>query len=253
MVQDPYKVLGLSQGASQDEIKKAYRKKAKENHPDLHPDDPRATEKMNEINEAYDMLMNPSKYQQRREQEQAREQARQSYQSYYGGGSSGGSAYGGQQGAYSTWSTFDFDDFFGFGGGRQQQSYGGTSHQAGETETVRQAVDAINSHQYQQACIYLNGVLSSNRNARWYYLYALAQNGMGNTVQAVDNIRRAVQMDPNNLEYRRAMQQMQQEGQSYQQRGQAWGGGTDMSRWCMTLCAANLLCSMCGRGGFFCC
>ena len=50
MVQDPYKVLGVSPDASQDEIKKAYRRKAKENHPDLHPDDPNATQKMNEIN-----------------------------------------------------------------------------------------------------------------------------------------------------------------------------------------------------------
>ena len=40
MVSDPYKILGVSQDASQDEIKKAYRKKAKECHPDLHPDDP---------------------------------------------------------------------------------------------------------------------------------------------------------------------------------------------------------------------
>lgn len=56
---DPYKVLGVSPGASQDEIKKAYRKKAKEYHPDLHPDDPEAARKMNEINEAYDMLQNP--------------------------------------------------------------------------------------------------------------------------------------------------------------------------------------------------
>ena len=68
MVQDPYKVLGVSPDASQDEIKKAYRRKAKENHPDLHPDDPNATQKMNEINEAYDMCMNPDKYRVRREQ-----------------------------------------------------------------------------------------------------------------------------------------------------------------------------------------
>lgn len=45
MINDPYKVLDVPQGASQDEIKKAYRKKAKEYHPDLHPDDPDATKK----------------------------------------------------------------------------------------------------------------------------------------------------------------------------------------------------------------
>ena len=43
MITDPYKVLGISQRASKDEIRKAYRKKAKEYHPDLHPNDPDAT------------------------------------------------------------------------------------------------------------------------------------------------------------------------------------------------------------------
>ncbi len=80
MIQDPYRVLGVSKDATQDEIKRAYRKKAKENHPDLHPNDPEASKRMNEINEAYDMLMNPEKYAQRRAQEQQAQQARQAYQ-----------------------------------------------------------------------------------------------------------------------------------------------------------------------------
>ena len=92
MVQDPYRVLGVPRGASQDEIKKAYRKKAKECHPDFHPDDPKASEKMNEVNEAYDMLMNPDKYASRQKQEQYRQQYSSQYgpQSGYGNGQSSG-------------------------------------------------------------------------------------------------------------------------------------------------------------------
>ena len=58
MYQDPYKVLGVSPGASDEEIKKAYRELTKKYHPDLNPGDPHAAEKMNEINAAYDQIKN---------------------------------------------------------------------------------------------------------------------------------------------------------------------------------------------------
>ena len=70
MARDPYQVLGVQRGASQDEIKRAYRQKAKECHPDLHPDDPNANQKMNEVNEAYDLLMHPEKYSAWQQQQQ---------------------------------------------------------------------------------------------------------------------------------------------------------------------------------------
>lgn len=56
MTRDPYEVLGVSRGASEDEIKQAYRRLAKQYHPDLHPGDAACAKKMNEINEAYDLL-----------------------------------------------------------------------------------------------------------------------------------------------------------------------------------------------------
>ena len=58
---DYYEVLGVSRGASLEEIKKAYRKKAIENHPDKHKGDPGAEEKFKEINEAYSVLSNKDK------------------------------------------------------------------------------------------------------------------------------------------------------------------------------------------------
>jgi len=58
MNQDPYRVLGVSPSATDDEIKKAYRKLAKEYHPDIHPDRAFAQQKMAEINAAYDQILN---------------------------------------------------------------------------------------------------------------------------------------------------------------------------------------------------
>ena len=114
MVNDPHRILGVSEGASQDEIKRAYRRKAKECHPDLHPNDPDAARKMNELNEAYDMLMNPDKYARRQQQ-----------QNPYGsgnpyGGNPYGNPYGGSQGSYGN----------PYGSGQSSQQ-GGYSRQGG--------------------------------------------------------------------------------------------------------------------------
>ena len=58
MAEDPYKILGISHDASEDQIKSAYRKMAKRYHPDLHPADPQAAAMMNKVNAAYEQIRN---------------------------------------------------------------------------------------------------------------------------------------------------------------------------------------------------
>ena len=59
MIDDPYKVLGVSPDASDEEIKRAYRKLAKKYHPDLNPGDEEAAKKMQQVNAAYEKIKNP--------------------------------------------------------------------------------------------------------------------------------------------------------------------------------------------------
>lgn len=249
MVNDPHKVLGVAPGASADEIKKAYRQKAKECHPDLHPDDPNATQKMNEVNEAYDMLMHPEKYQARQQQQQQSQQYSGYYNQQQGNPYRQSGPYGnpfGQQGGWQqSGGWFDFDDVFGFGGARQA-SYQPPQEMPFDSMEVRTAVRAINMRSWQEAISILTRIPSTGRNARWHYLFALAQAGSGNTMTAQEEMQRAVQMEPNNALYHQLLQQYRRAGQSYEQRSQGFNmGAMDPSRWCMGICLANLLCNFC--------
>lgn len=104
---DYYKILGVQKDIPQKDVKKAYLKRAKQFHPDLHPDDPKAKAKFQALNEAYDVINDPEK---RRKYDQYGEQWRQAEQ--FGGGAGGFS--GSTEG--SPFAGFDFSNFKGGGG-----------------------------------------------------------------------------------------------------------------------------------------
>lgn len=283
MVNNPHQLLGVSENATQDEIKRAYRRKAKECHPDLHPNDPNAARKMNELNEAYDMLMNPEKYANRRQQGNPYGGNPYGGNPYGGnpygqsyGGSSGQSGYGQQQsggynpygqrqqggyGSYgqggyqrggwqSDFGGFGFEDLFGFGGSQSYQAAPPTE-QPGDPELVRQAVRDIQQRQYQAAIAHLQNVVSAQRNARWYYLSGVANHGAGNTIQAAEHMARACQMDPNNGLYRSLLNQYRSAGQTYTSYGQGYSrSGFNPNLLCYLCCMSQMCCPY---GGFMCC
>ena len=115
---DYYEVLGLKKGASEEEIKKAYRKLAKQYHPDLHPGDKEAEAKFKEVNEAAQVLGDPEK---RAKYDQFGHAAFDPSQGFGGfDGASGFSGFGGFGGFGDIFG--DLGDIFGFGGGSSQRS-----------------------------------------------------------------------------------------------------------------------------------
>lgn len=188
---DPYEVLGVSRDSSEEEIKKAYRTLVKKYHPDLHPGDAAAAEKMSEVNAAYDMIKSGK--------DSAGRPA-----DFSGNPSSAG----GSQQSY----TYYGSPFGGFG-------FYGTS--AGNTGSELDIADIyIRTGEYYKAKMILEGV--NTRNARWYYLSALADYYMGSYASAKEYMGQAVSLDPGNEEYRRTMKAMS-EPHMYVRRAESGG------------------------------
>ena len=145
---DYYKILGVDKSASQDDVKKAYKKLARKYHPDLNPNDPDAHRKFQEINEANEVLSDPEKrkkydqYGENWKHADEFEAQQQQYRQYQNG--QGGGAYWSSSGDGSEFSDF-FEQMFGGMGGRGGRSHGFRG-QDYTTELQVSLTDAAKTH-----------------------------------------------------------------------------------------------------------
>jgi len=129
---DPYSALGVAKGASEKEIKTAYRKLAKELHPDKNKDNPKATERFSNVTMAYDLLMDKDK---RAQFDRGEIDGEGNPTSPFGAGFGGG-GFGGQRNQQSDFGTDGldlgdiFDGIFGGGGGNRGGGFGGQTRSA---------------------------------------------------------------------------------------------------------------------------
>lgn len=208
-MKSPYEILGVSPSAGDEEVKQAYRALAKKYHPDKYADSPLAdlaSEKMAEINAAYDQIQDMRK-----------------------GKTSGGPGQG--AGAYG-----------GFGTGYSRGGFGTYSQGSGQFADIRRLIAVGRIFEAEEL---LNGTPASSRDAEWHYLKGRVLHSRGFLEDALNFIERAVQMEPQNEEYRQWYSAMQQ---------QRMGGYQAMHTSqmnCNSLCT-TLLCLNCLCGGSCC-
>ena len=132
----------------------------------------------------------------------------------------------------------------------RQHSYGGYGGQSSEGQYQQAAQQYILFGRYREA---LNVLASApQRDARWYYLSALANDGLGNQVMAMEHIRRAVSMEPDNPEYLQLLREMESGSTDYRRRAGTYRGFSSRggSLWDLCLCwVCQLFCCR----GIYCC
>ena len=225
-MRDPYEILGVSRDASDEEIKKAYRKLSRKYHPDANINNPnkdQAEAMFKVVQEAYQQIMKEKEY-----------GTSGGYEDGYGNGyGNGGGAYGG---------------FGGFGQKQRQSASGGSQ----DDSYIHAAANYIQSGYYQEALNVLNQI--RDRDAIWYYYSAVANSGIGNNVTAKQHAQEAVDRDPQNMEYQMLLRRFTSGETWYQGQQSPYGeAGDGMGNCCMKCCMINLFCNCCCGGTGCCC
>lgn len=191
---NPYEILGLKEGASEEEIKKAYRDLARKYHPDQYANNPLsdlAQEKMKQINEAYNILIKSNN----------KSNNRSNYSS-----SASNNAGGYRNNGNSNFYTI-----------RKYIEFGNIKDAERELNKIR------------------------DRNAEWFFLMGAVDLRKGWYDQALTNFQRAVELDPTNMEYKMALNQMANRANTYRN----VGGGMGYNTMSPCDCCTSLICADC--------
>ena len=205
---NPYSVLGVDRGASDEEIKKAYRNLSRKYHPDANINNPnkaQAEEKFKEIQAAYNQIMD--------------ERQNGSYSNNTG---------------YGNWYSGGFE-------------YENTSSSESAIK-MQAAANYINARQYVQAMNVLYGIPENDRNGQWYFFASVASQGLGNLNDAREFISRAIALEPSNFRYRQFQQSIDFSRNWYETRGASYGyyrPYSGIARWCISMAFLNLICNLC--------
>jgi len=251
---DPYKVLGVTRDATDDEIKKAYRTLSKKYHPDANINNPhkdKAEEMFKLVQEAYQQIIY--------ERQHPYATSGSSYGSSGGGYSGGPGSSGGysSQGTgyngrfYTSWDDF-FNDFFtGAFTGQYQYNQSPSSGMSDYDKYMRAAANYITNRHYSEALNVLSNI--EDHSSLWYYYSAIAHAGLGNHAQALEYAKIAADMEPNNYSYQNLVTQLNHGNAYYHDQQKNYVRSYDSGSWCIRLCLLNAFLNLFCGGRFFCC
>ena len=229
---DPYKVLGLKRGATDEEIKAAYHELVKKYHPDKYQNNPLsdlAEEKLREVNEAYDLLMKPSTA------------TSSSYNSYSGGNAQGQGSY--TYGNYNNgnYNSYNSGNYSGSGYGYDHGQGGGYgSYSNAENSSHYDVRVALDRNQIDRAEQLLN--LDGNRDAEWYFLAGVLSYKRGYVDDALSKLSYAISLEPRNAEFRGVYQQIRGTGALYKTTSSGRGYNSSFcSDLIMCYCCSSLI------------